>query len=142
MEKDTDKLHHELKKADDFFEIFEQNTQHFVENTVMSYLNELLEEKRMTKAQVIRKAAMSEVTGYQYFDGKRKPSRERLIALCFGFSLNDEEANQLLKKSGYARLYAKHMWDAVIIYGLAKSYSIEETNLLLFEKGLDTVGDF
>lgn len=141
MEKDTGELHHELKKADDFFETITQNTQHFVENTAMIYLNELLEAKKMTKAQVIRKAAMSEVTGYQYFDGKRKPSRERLIALCFGFGLNDEEANQLLKKSGYARLYAKHMWDAAIIYCLAKGYSIEETNNLLFEKGLDTLGD-
>ncbi|MGY3778929.1 helix-turn-helix domain-containing protein [Isobaculum melis] len=142
MEKDTDKLHHELKKSDDFFETFAQNTEHFVENTVMFYLNEWLEEKKLTKAQVIRRSAMSEVTGYQYFDGKRNPSRERLIALCFGLGLNDEEANQLLKKSGYARLYAKHVWDAVIIYGLAKDYSIEETNLLLFEKGLDTLGDF
>lgn len=46
----------------------------------------------------LKKAGITEATGYQYFDGKRNPSREKMIALAIGFSLTLEETNELLKK--------------------------------------------
>lgn len=140
-EKDTDKLLHSLKKAESFKSVFAENQPYAVDQSVKRHLEIWLEKKDLAKGNVLKAAALPETTGYQYFDGKRVPPREKMIALIIGLNLNLEEAAELLKKTGYAQLYAKHSWDAVIIYGIAHQLSIHEINDLLYGEGLNTFYD-
>ena len=54
--------------------------------------------------------------------------------------LSFDEAQDVLKKTGYPTLYAKNPFDCVIIYGLCKKMSVVEINEILFENGLETLG--
>lgn len=141
MEKNTDKLMHELKKATDFKTLFNQHQENLIEEDLTLYLADLLTKQNITKAEVMRKSGISEATGYQYFDGKRKPSREKLIALAIGFGINVDETNELLKKTGYAKLYPKHQWDTVIIFGISHKQSLAEIDELLFDANLKTFSE-
>lgn len=141
QEKDTDKLLHSLKKAENFQTALSQTRKYTIDQSLKDYLNSWLIQKNITKSTVLKKAGITEATGYQYFDGKRNPSREKVIALAIGLGLCLEETNELMKKTGYAQLYPKHPWDAVVIYGLTHQLTIIEIDDLLYSEGLRTFGD-
>ncbi|WP_242586688.1 helix-turn-helix domain-containing protein [Candidatus Enterococcus ikei] len=141
QEKDTDKLLHSLKQADNFQTIFSETRQYVIDQTLKNYLAYWLNDKQLSKSSVLKKAGIAEATGYQYFDGKRNPSREKVIALSIGLELTLEETNELMKKTGYAQLYPKHPWDAVVIYGISHKLPIPEIDDYLYSEGLKTFGE-
>lgn len=62
-------------------------------------------EKELSRKKVIEGSGMNTVYGYQLLSGHRSPSRDKLLCLAFGLNMNTEEAQELLKKCGTARLY-------------------------------------
>ena len=59
-------------------------------NSVVSlaeHLETLLNQKRTSKAEVIYRAKLDTVYGYQIFNGTRKPSRDKLLQLAFGLPI-------------------------------------------------------
>ncbi|MGN0522658.1 MAG: hypothetical protein ACI4IG_00110 [Eubacterium sp.] len=141
MKKDTSQLIEELSKFSSFKEFFDNNQQIIEEICLSDYLKELIESKSLNKAEIIEGAEMSEVYAYQIISGiKKHPQREKVLCLAFGMKLSFKETQDLLKKTGYAQLYAKNPFDSVIIYGLCKGLSIIEVNNLLFEYGQETLG--
>ena len=56
--------------------------------------------------------------------------------LCFGLHLTVDEAQQMLKKSGYAPLYARDTRDSILIFSLENSISVVNTNIKLAEYNL------
>ncbi|WP_239644577.1 hypothetical protein [Enterococcus crotali] len=78
QEKDTDKLLHSLKKAENFQTALSETRDHTLDKDLKDYLNRWLIEKNKTKSTVLRKAGIAEATGYQYFDGKRKLQEKKL----------------------------------------------------------------
>lgn len=138
-ERATKELLHEIKNASEADQFMENLANSFIHTDSAEYLAELLQMKQLTKSHVIHQANLTPATGYQYFDGKRRPSRARMIALGFGFQLNLIELNTMLKRTGYAELYAKDEWDALIIFALIQSYDLNKTDDLLFQYGLGTI---
>ncbi|WP_099222840.1 hypothetical protein [Listeria costaricensis] len=131
--KKTSELLNELKNATDLKTVLSENEAEFQANELVSYLKELLAEKKVTKASVIRAARLHETYGYQIFSGVRRPSRDRAIALAFGFRLNAEETDKLLAMTEYPKLYAKNKRDAIMIFALDRGFSLDETNDTLYE---------
>lgn len=140
MDKDTSKLLEELKGCADFKKFYNENAGNIRNITLSEYLNILLNEKRLKKSDVIRNAEMSEVYAYQIFSGTRIPERNKLLCVAFGMGLDLNETQELLKISGYPQLYVKKPFDSIIIYALCKKLSVIETNELLYEYGLETIG--
>ena len=64
-------------------------------------------------------------------------SRDKVIMLCFGLTLTVDEAQQLLKKSGYAPLYVRDTRDSIIIFSLEHHIGIVNTNIKLGEYNLE-----
>lgn len=82
-----------------------------------------------------KKVTMNRGYCYEIMSGKspKNNSRDKIIQLCFGFTLTVDEAQQLLKKSGYAPLYARDTRDSIIIFCLQHQISVVNTNLKLDE---------
>lgn len=80
---------------------------------------------------------MSEVYLHQIFSGRRTPSRNRLICLCFGLQTTLEEAQTLLRICGQAQLYSKDKRDAIIQHALLHGTSLVELNQTLFTYNLE-----
>lgn len=136
-EKSTDELMNEIKQTREIDKFIEKNDSEFVSEPLHDILNRLLKEKDLKKSEVVARSSLNRIYGYQIFSGKRIPSRDKLIALCFGFKFDLEETDKLLKAAGYSPLYARNKRDALIIYAINLNKSIFVVNELLFENGFD-----
>lgn len=132
--KQTDTLRQELMESADLDKFLKENKDSFQEESCGEMLERLLESRGYSKAELARRAGMSTVYLYQILSGRRKPSRDRLICLCFGLDCSLDTTQELLKKNGFLGLYPKNRRDAIILYSLSKGISLQETNDKLFQE--------
>ena len=111
-----------------------ENQSYFVDRNVTELLSELYEHKNISKAELARRASMSEVYLHQLFSGRRKPSRDKLQCLCIGMELTIDETQRLLKEAAYAQLYPRIRREAIICHGIIHHTPLEEINDKLFEE--------
>ena len=69
------------------------------------YITMLAEERNEKAEAVIRRGEIESSFGHKLFSGTRNPSRDTVLQLAFGFELNADETQQLLK---VARATALH----------------------------------
>jgi transcriptional regulator with XRE-family HTH domain len=99
-----------------------------------------MEEKGMSKAEIIRKSELNENYVYQLFSGiKSSPSRDKLICIAIGMELSVEGVNSLLKLAGLLPLYPKVSRDSIIIIGINNGKNVVEINEELFENSEETL---
>ena len=137
--KNTDGLQQELMDSPDLTLFLSQNQEQFVNKSVSELLNHLFEKKNISKAAPAKKAGMSEIYLHQIFAGRRNPSRNRLLCLCYGLEASVEETQELLKLCGMAQLYPKLKRDAISYYGLLHKLSLFEINDKLFDENEETL---
>ena len=132
QKKNTDDLRQELMQAPNLDRFLSTNREQFSNESLVESLTRLLGEKHISKAALAKQAGMSEVYLHQIFAGRRNPSRNRLLCLCFGLEASIDETQDLLKRCGLAQLYPKNKRDAIIYYGLVHKMSLPELNDKLF----------
>lgn len=103
------------------------------------YLNQLLDEKGLVRAEVVRAAGLNETFGYQIFMGTRHGSRDKMLALAFAMGLTLQEANRLLQAARANELYCKERRDAIIIFCLEHGCTLQQTDEELYRFGEDTI---
>ncbi len=103
------------------------------------YLNQLLKERGLRRAAVVRAAGINETFGYQIFIGARKASRDNLLKIAFALGLPLREANRLLQAGGANELYCKNRRDAIIIFAISHGYSLQKTEEELYRFGEPTI---
>ena len=104
------------------------------------YISKLCEIKNIKPSEAIRNADIERTYGSQLFRGIRKPSRDKVIQLCFGFGLTADEAQELLKAAEKNALYPKIKRDAVILFCLARQMRIYKVQDILAELELPILG--
>lgn len=139
MAKETKEMLEQLKQAESLTGYLAQNDAEMVGVTVCQQLDTLLAETGLTKGEVLRRAEINDIYGYQLFAGSRKPSRDKMVALCIGFSLTLERTQQVLKATGFAPLYAKNRRDSALIFGIEKGQTVPQINAVLYDLGEDTL---
>lgn len=137
--KDTNNLRQELMEAADLDQFLSDNQESFISGNVCGMLNQLFLKRKCSKAALAKQSGMSEVYLHQVFSGRRNPSRNRLLCLCFGLNAKLEEAQELLKLCGLAQLYPKNKRDAIIQYGLLNGMSLFAVNDKLFGENEETL---
>lgn len=141
MKKSTDKLLDTLKKKPTIEEYLSENSDELLDCTPEQALGELLIKKKLTKAEVIRNANIDRTYGYQIFDGRKSPSRDKMIMICFGMKLNLEETQRLLRIAGLRELYPRDSRDAIISFSILHHMSLIDANEILYDKGLKPLGE-
>lgn len=104
------------------------------------YLESLCNEKNMNPSAVVRAANIERTYGLQIFRGIKNPSRDKVAQLAFGFSLNIEETQKLLKAANKSMLYPKIKRDAVIIYCIKNSMNVMDAQEILSDLQLPLLG--
>jgi len=133
--KDTEKLLAEIKSDADLQKFMERNQAEFTK-PLHEYLAQLLQEKNLTKAEVIKKSMLNINYAYHIFLGKRKnPSRDKILALGLSMQLNLDEMQYLLRYAGCGALYPRNSRDAILISAVEQNLSVVETNDLLENLG-------
>lgn len=103
------------------------------------YLQQLLDEKGLVRADVIRRAGLNETFGYQIFMGQRGASRNKVLQIAFAMGLSLKEADRLLQAAGANELYCKNRRDAIIIFCLDRGCDLQKTDEELYRFGEDTI---
>ena len=102
-------------------------------------LQQLLDEKGLQRAQVVRAAGLNETHGYQIFVGTRRGSRDKMLALAFAMGLSLQETNRLLQAAQVNELYCKGRRDAIIIFCLEHGCTLQQVDEELYRFGEDTI---
>lgn len=140
IEKTTTELKNEIRAATDIEDFLKKNRSSMVTGGLPEWLNTLLAQKRISKADVVRGSLLDRTYVYQIFSGDRTPSRDKLIALAFGLRLSDDETQKMLKLSYNRELYARDERDALILFALQRQWPILKANDLLFRHGFAVLG--
>ena len=125
-----------------------RNLQTFLEQNEVSmdisdfsvYITKLCEQRTLVPERVIKQAQIERTYGHQLFNGIRKPSRDKVLQLAFGFGLTVEETQKLLRVACKGALYPKIKRDAVILYCLARQKNLFEAQDALAALGLTLLG--
>ena len=96
-------------------------------------LGSWLKQKRLTRAQVVRRSNLNRAYVYQIFSGRKYPSRDKVIALAFGLGLNAAETQTFLKQAGYRELYPRDPRDALLLFAFGKGMTLIDANNLLYD---------
>lgn len=133
----TDELLSELLNAPNPLAFVEENR--IGARGMSEYLQYLLDEHGLLRADVVREAGLNETFGYQIFMGQRGASRNKVLQLAFAMHLSLKEADRLLQAAGANGLYCKNRRDAIIIFCLDHGYGLQKTDEELYRFSEDTI---
>ena len=137
MKKSTAELLKTLKHTTNISTYLSQEQENLQALPLHLYLDKMFAEKKKSPSQCIRNSGLDRTYCYQIFSGRKLPSRDKVLALCFGLSLDNEQTQLLLKTTGYTQLYPRNKRDSIIIFALQRNITIIETNELLLDLGYE-----
>lgn len=134
MKKSTSELLEILKKSPDIPTYTDRVSGDLIEQLPLhTYLLKILEEKQLKRSDVAHASGLDRGYVYDIFAGKKTPSRDKLLALCFALRLSDVQVQRLLNSTGYAQLYPRIERDSIILFALSHHLSLLDVNELLYE---------
>ena len=140
QEKPTAALEQELSACADLRAYLKTNTGALCAPGLPALLQQLMQSRGLSRAELLRRSGLNAVYGYQILSGKRHPGRESLLCLCFGLGLDAEQTQKLLLHAGCAQLYIKKPRESIIFYALNATLPLLSCNQLLYEHGEAILG--
>lgn len=92
--------------------------------------------KGFNKSDIIKNSDIYRTYGYEILNGKKFPSRDKLIQICVGNRFTLEETNRSLTLSKLGILYVKDARDSIIFFAINNKLGLIDTNILLAEHNL------
>lgn len=136
MAKRTNDLMEELSGQDtDLDRYFEENPTSFINVDIKEFWKNAVDTSSKTKSDIINKADMSYCYFYDVINGRKIPSKDKIIRIVLAMNLSLDDCQEALKISGKSALYPRIKRDSILIYAINKGYSIYQTNDLLAEHG-------
>lgn len=114
-----------LDKYVNFLESKEDNL------NLSEYILNISTEKGLKKIDIINNANIYRTYGYEILNGKKLPSRNKLLQICLGNKFSLSQTNKCLTLAKLGILYAKDPRDSIIIYTLNNRLNLIDTNIIL-----------
>lgn len=109
------------------------------ERSFSAWIGDELARRGMKKNLVVRRSRLNQTFAYQIMAGMRKPSRDKLIQLCFGMRLKAGEASELLERGGVSALRPYDRRDVIIAFCLTRGLDLSVCDDLLWSMDEQTV---
>ena len=132
MDKDTEALENEIRAATDIMDYFEGNEMELDEIRLTDYLLKLLEEKQLSRAEVIRSSGLEHSYANHIFSGQKVPGRDKLLRLALAMHCTEKESQRLLYAAGHEKLYARSYRDSILLFAIKQGMDVMDTNELLY----------
>ncbi len=127
----------EVLKGDSFPEDWEE----YLNDDIRSFFDTLLQETGMKKSEVIRRANLSRVYGYQLMEGRRKGRRDYYLLIALAMSLDLKTTQRMLSVTQCGSLHPLIKRDAAVIFAINHGYDIEKTYSFMLSVGLPPLDD-
>lgn len=85
-----------------------------------------MDEKGVTRAELIRRLNLDRNYGYQLLNGTRNPRRNHLIQIGLLLGLDIEQFQRLLKTAKKKPLYVRDLFDAKVFFAVKHRMSFEK----------------
>lgn len=102
-----------------------------IPNSLPDYLRKTIKDKNLSSSEVIKRSRIERTYCYQILNGRKRPGRDKLVALALAMNLSFEETQQLLSVANLGILYARSKRDSILIYAINNKMSVLDTNFLL-----------
>lgn len=136
MPKTTTELLRELKRRScSLPEYLSNHQENFVDEDINAFWENLIKQKQYSKSNIINKSDFNYRYFYDVINGRKMPSKDKVIRLALAMRMTVEECQQALKVSGRSALYPKVRRDSVLIYAIEKKMTIMQCNDLLEKHG-------
>jgi transcriptional regulator with XRE-family HTH domain len=136
----TSTLLRRLFRAPDLDTFIERNANDMAMPQLHAYISALCGASGQVRERIIKRAGIDRTYGHQIFNGTRKPSRDKVIQLAFGFGLDVDGTQELLKVAQRSPLYPRIKRDAAILYCLNHHKDMLETQSVLQALGQPLLG--
>lgn len=139
-EKETEKLLNILNQIKDKSKLskYINSSTHEKENlSLAEYIIKIGDDKGYEKVHIIKNANLYRTYGYEILSGKKIPSRKKLLQICVGNKFSLDQTNRCLTLAKLGPLYAKNPKDSIVIYALNNGLNLIDTNIILYDHGLD-----
>ncbi len=110
-----------------------------IDRTLSDYLHELLRERGIKRADVIRASGINPTVVYDIFAGKSLPGRDHAVMLAFGLRCSLRETQRLLRLAGVSELWPKVRRDAITIWCIEQGMTRAECDDELWRLGEKTL---
>lgn len=125
MAKRTNDLMEELSGQDtDLDRYFEENPTSFINVDIKEFWKKAVDTSSKTKSDIINKADMSYCYFYDVINGRKIPSKDKIIRIALAMNLSLDDCQEALRISGKSALYPRIKRDSILIYAINKGYSI------------------
>lgn len=136
MAKTTTELLKELKRQScSLPEYLSKHKESFVVEDIKNFWSNLIEEKKYSKSNIINKSDFSYCYFYDVINGRKMPTKDKVVRLALAMKMTVDECQQALKVSGRSALYPKIRRDSVLIYAIEQKMTIMQCNSLLEKYG-------
>lgn len=108
------------------------------DRTFASWVSDELARRGLKKNAVVRRSRLNQTFAYQIMAGMRRPSRDKLIQLCFGMRMNEVEACELLERGGASALRPYDRRDVIVAFCLNRQLEVSACDDLLWGLGEET----
>lgn len=140
MAKKTTELLNELSdKNTDLNEYFNADPTSFININIKSFWDKAIKNSGNTKSDIINKADLSYCYFYDVINGRKIPSKDKIIRITLAMKLSLDDCQEALRISGKSALYPRIKRDSIIIYAINNAYSVYKTNELLAGYGEETL---
>ncbi|MBP8614255.1 MAG: hypothetical protein KBI40_05295 [Firmicutes bacterium] len=136
----TSTLFHLLFKTPSIGDFVQHNAEQMRLPSFSEYISGLCVKRGEVPERIIKRANIERSFGHQLFKGTKKPSRDTVLQLAFGFQADVDAAQTLLKHAGMSPLYPRVKRDAAILYCLHHHFTVVETQSVLHDMNLPLIG--
>lgn len=91
-----------------------------------SMINGYMDERGISRAELIRRLNIDRNYGYQLLNGTRIPTRNHLIQIGLLLGLDTERFQRLLKTAKKKPLYVRDLFDAKVFYAVKHKMDFEK----------------
>lgn len=109
------------------------------DRSLADYLNDLIDARGITRADVVRGSAVNATFVYQVFNGERGVGRDNALKLALGIGCTLRETQRLLRHAGVSELWCKDRRDAIIIHCIEHGLSLPACDDELYRLGEPTL---
>ena len=136
MRKSTEDLLEELQNENcKIDEYLKGNGESFVYDKIKDFWETAIEKSGYSKSNIINKSDFSYCYFYDVINGRKIPSRDKIIRLALALGLSLDECQTALKFCGRSQLYPRIKRDSIIIHGINRKLSIYEVSDKLLSLG-------
>lgn len=104
---------------------------------VKAFWEGIIEQKNYSKSNIINKSDFSYCYFYEVINGRKMPTKDKVVRLALAMKMTIDECQQALKISGRSALHPKNRRDSIMIYAIEKKMTVMQCNNLLVYNGED-----